>query len=138
MYGCVEERMFYLLMLLLWRPDAQVSCCKVKYVNHQSTRWLDRSWQTCLLLPWVLTYLFLTHIYSHRNNLKLHRYFSICVEQTLCLFCKFFLLIRQTAYLGCKELMLSHIQGAMVITYCTILDNMLLYKRGHYKHQNRK
>ena len=40
-------------------------------------------------------------VYSHKDNLEVHRYFSVCVEPIFCLFCKLFL---STHHLGLRGL----------------------------------
>ena len=60
---------------------------------------------------WLSMYLSLVYIYSCRNVLEVHRYFSVCVEQTPSLFCKLFFSVRQKLSLVISPLLIKYIIG---------------------------
>ena len=101
-YGCVEEKCSIhsryctgCISKLLQGEMCQLSINKM-------TQLIMKNMSAAAMGFW--TYFYLSPAYIHRDNLEVHRYFSICVEQTFCLLCKLFLSIRQTEYPGLRGL----------------------------------
>ena len=99
-YGCVEERMLSIHSIVVKTGCTGKLKCVVSM--DKTTRPIMKNLSIVALafaIPVSCVY-----IYSHRDDLEVHRYFSVCVEQALCLFCKLFLSRHQTAYLGLRGL----------------------------------
>ena len=106
-------------LILLWRLDALVSCCKCLSLIDKTTRPIMPIVAMAFNIPVSCVY-----IYYCRNVLEVHKYFSVCVKQTQSLFCKLFLPIHHMV-----SLVIKHVSFYDAI-WCLVIKELIVNLTG--------
>ena len=55
--------------LSLWEESIAIHCSSLRLCEETPPHWGDCSWADCLLLPWILAYIVLSHLWIiHRST----------------------------------------------------------------------